>query len=301
MPDAFVLYQWRLASIPVYLHDAEILFALHAHDIARNLHDANGRLLPLYFQMPEIGGNVWFHPVIVYVMALSVKLFSFSEWSLRLPSVVVGMTDVMLMYLIGRRLFRSEMYGLVAAVLLAMTPAHFIHSRVAMDYLYPVPFALAWLFCLVKFEQESRSRLLLFAGLALGAGMYSYLGAVVLNNPVYLFFVGSSNWVDSTRRAGVFLLPMAVFIGAGFWEFAAGKRSRLAWLVRLLHRLPAELHWLVRAERRRRRDSSTGARSCRTTPSSGVCQQHDSVQSREVEVLARQSRARRSAAADILI
>jgi hypothetical protein len=51
------------------------------------------------------------------------------------------------------------------------------------------------------------------------------------NSPVYLFFVGSSNWVDSTRRAGVFLLPMGLFIGAGFWAFAAGQRSRLTWLV----------------------------------------------------------------------
>ena len=32
-----------------------------------------------------------------------------------------------------------------AALLLALTPAHFIHSRFALDYLYPVPFTLAWL------------------------------------------------------------------------------------------------------------------------------------------------------------
>ena len=49
----FVLYAANLGHAPVYLHDAEVLFALHAHSIATSLRDTNGRLLPLYFQMPR--------------------------------------------------------------------------------------------------------------------------------------------------------------------------------------------------------------------------------------------------------
>jgi hypothetical protein len=53
---ALWLYAVRLGDAPIYLHDAEVQFALHAASIAQTAHDANGRFLPLYFQMPDIGG-----------------------------------------------------------------------------------------------------------------------------------------------------------------------------------------------------------------------------------------------------
>ena len=43
------LYAIDLGRAPVYLHEAEVLFALHARSIATTAHDTNGRLLPLYF------------------------------------------------------------------------------------------------------------------------------------------------------------------------------------------------------------------------------------------------------------
>ena len=149
-----VLYTANLGHAPIYLHEAEVLFALHAHSIATTLHDTNGRLLPLYFQMPEIGENVWFHPMVVYAMAPWLKVLPLSETAIRLPSVLVGLTDVVLIYFIAARIFRSERWGLLAAALLALTPSHFIHSRMAMDYLYPVPFVLAWLLCLLAFLEQ---------------------------------------------------------------------------------------------------------------------------------------------------
>src|SRR5262250_985195 len=88
---ACALYAIDLGRAPIYLHDAEVLFALHAHSIIRTAHDTNGRLLPLYFQMPSIGENVWFHPVIVYWMAPFLGILPMTEWALRLPSVFVGL------------------------------------------------------------------------------------------------------------------------------------------------------------------------------------------------------------------
>src|SRR5689334_19330334 len=60
-----ILYGAGLTYSPPYLHEAELLFGLHAHAIATTGHDVYGRLLPLYFQMKPIGENVWFHPAIV--------------------------------------------------------------------------------------------------------------------------------------------------------------------------------------------------------------------------------------------
>lgn len=176
----FALYAWNLGRGPIYLHGAEVLFSLQAHAIATTGHDANSRLLPLYFQMPAIGENVWFHPAIVYFTAPFLLALPFSEWAVRLPSVCIGVIDVVLLYAIARRIFGSDRWALLASALLALTPAHFIHSRVAMDYLYPVPFVMAWLLCLLIFFERGRPGMLFLATSVLGVGFYSYIASVVM-------------------------------------------------------------------------------------------------------------------------
>jgi hypothetical protein len=44
---ALAIYSANIGHAPIYLHEAEVLLALHAQSIATTLHDANGRLLPL--------------------------------------------------------------------------------------------------------------------------------------------------------------------------------------------------------------------------------------------------------------
>ena len=180
-----VLYSANLGHAPIYLHEAEVLFALHAEAIATTWRDTNGRLLPLYFQMPQIGFNVWFHPMVVYAMVPWLKILPLSEAAIRFPSVVVGLTDVVLIYFIAARIFRSERWGLLAAALLALTPSHFMHSRMAMDYLYPVPFVLAWLLCLLVFLDRQRPWTLFAATSFLGIGIYSYIASTIMM-PLYL-------------------------------------------------------------------------------------------------------------------
>jgi len=40
--------------------------------------------------------------------------------------------------------------------MLALTPAHFILSRYALDYLYPLPFLLGWLLCVISYLENGR-------------------------------------------------------------------------------------------------------------------------------------------------
>ena len=207
----FALYAWNLGRGPIYLHDAEVLFSLHAQAIATTLHDTNGRLLPLYFQMPPIGENVWFHPAIVYVTAPFLLVLPFTEWAVRLPSVCIGVIDVVLMYAIARRIFGSDRWALVASALLALTPAHFIHSRVAMDYLYPVPFVMAWLLCLLIFLERGRPGTLFLATSFLGLGFYSYIASVVMM-PVYLLATCVTLWATSTRPRRSMVVAVAGFV-----------------------------------------------------------------------------------------
>ena len=208
---ALVLYGTRLEHTPAYLHDAEILFGLQAHAIATTAHDLSGRLMPLYFQMSPIGENVWFHPVLVYVTALFLKIVAFGEWAVRLPSAFVGALDVVLMYAVARRLFGRERDAIVAAILLALTPAHFIHSRIAMDYLYPVPFVLGWLLALAAFLDRQRLWMLFVATSLLGIGVYSYIASVAMM-PVYFVFTIAILWLTGHASRRSFLAAAAGFL-----------------------------------------------------------------------------------------
>jgi len=68
----------------------------------------------------------------------------------------------------------------LATVFLMLTPAHFIHSRLAMDYIYPLPFVLGWLLCMLLYLDSDRTIALAGGAFLLGLGFYSYLASVVL-------------------------------------------------------------------------------------------------------------------------
>ena len=86
--------------------------------------------------------------MIFYLSAAVQLVLPFSESSVRIPSVIVGMINLVLLFAIVRELSGNQWIALMSAALLALSPAHYIFSRYALDYLYPVPFLLAWLLAL---------------------------------------------------------------------------------------------------------------------------------------------------------
>jgi 4-amino-4-deoxy-L-arabinose transferase-like glycosyltransferase len=207
-----VLYAWRVQDAPIYVSPDEAIIAVDAYSLATTGRDVHGRVLPLYFQiqMPGEERTGWFTPAIFYLSVPFLKVLQFSERTIRLPTVLVGVTNVFLMYLIGRRLFQRRSSAIAASVLLALTPAHFMLSRYALDYLYPLPFILGWLLCLLIFLETDRIAMLLVATALLGVGFFSYIAAVVM---MPLYFVLTC-WVLWSRPRRFQLLAVAA-VGFG--------------------------------------------------------------------------------------
>ena len=184
---AAALYLPRLEDAPRYLVTDEVFSALTAHSVATTGRDPHGAFLPLYFQMdlPKGGRPMWFQPILVYAMATVLKVQPLSEGAIRLPMAIAGVVNVVLIYLVGRQLFGRELLAVAAAVMLALTPVHFMYSRYAMDFQAPLPFVLGWLLCVMTYLKTPNPRLLFAAGLMLGVGIYSYIAAVALM-PLYL-------------------------------------------------------------------------------------------------------------------
>jgi 4-amino-4-deoxy-L-arabinose transferase-like glycosyltransferase len=179
----FALYSWRLDRAPIYLAHDEVFFGLHAQAVSVNGVDMNGRFLPVFFSDRTYQAGR--EPVSIYLTALVLKVLPLSERSIRLPTVFIGLLDIILIFAVARRLSGDSALALFAAGLLALAPAHLFYSRLAVDVLYPVPFVLGWLWLLLEFERDARARTLCASTFVLGLAVYAYASAVIAA-PAYL-------------------------------------------------------------------------------------------------------------------
>jgi 4-amino-4-deoxy-L-arabinose transferase-like glycosyltransferase len=209
------LYLAELDRLPVVLGGDEAQFAVHAESLARSGRDLNGTPFPVFIRIadplvPNNNSGIWYQPLLVYTMLPFIKLLGVSEWSVRLPVALLAIANVWLMYAIGRRLFRDRRYAVGAALLMALTPAHIIVSRQALDYVAPLPFVLGWFLCLLRFLDTGSLRSIALAGFLIGAGLFSYIAAWLLM-PIHLLFTAVAIWRSAWPRQRALYACAAAF------------------------------------------------------------------------------------------
>ena len=182
------IYATRLGFAPIYLVHDEVNFSLQAVSVADSGRDLNGRLLPVYFSEPEFTDGR--DPMMIYATALVLQVLPLSETAVRLPTALVGVLNVLLVVWLAHRLFGDARLAIAAGAMLAFSPGHFIHSRLALSVLYPVPFVILWLIALRKVDEGGSDRWLFAGGAALGAAVYAYLAGVVMM-PLYLLLTAA--------------------------------------------------------------------------------------------------------------
>lgn len=212
---AGVLYATGLDRVPIHLHHDEVYFGVIADSVAHSLRDPQGRWLPLLFQMGDT--HHWYPPLHIYFTALWVRAFSIGDIVVRLPNACIGVANVVLMFFVARRAFHSDKLGLAAAAMMAITPAHFINSRISTDCLYPVMFILMWMLLLLRYLERPATGRLIAASAVLGVGMYAYIASVVMM-PVYLLLtLAVLGWTHKRQMAisaaafALTIIPGAVF------------------------------------------------------------------------------------------
>jgi 4-amino-4-deoxy-L-arabinose transferase-like glycosyltransferase len=213
---AAAVYFWKLGSAPLYLAPDEVIIANDAFSLATTGHTLDGSLLPLYVFV-EISRN-WFMPAIYYLQALFLQVLPLAESSIRTPSVVVALATIVLTMAVARRAIGRAAAILVSAMVLACAPSFFILSRYALDYTYPLPLILAWLYCVLTALQRPRAAgWFLLAGLCLGIGWYTYISSMIMM-PVYaaitvvVMLMHKRSWREMAVFAGGFVIPLTFFV-----------------------------------------------------------------------------------------
>lgn len=166
-----VFFSYKLIQIPDGINGDEASFGYNATLLSRNLRDENGRHYPVFILAK--GGVDYLQPIPTYFMAVLVKLFGPSLFSIRMSAVITAVASVLLIYFLSKELLGS-LGGFVAAVLMATTPAIMIQSHLAFDNITPVPLIIGWLLTLFLYTKTKKKYLLGISGVLLGISYYSF-------------------------------------------------------------------------------------------------------------------------------
>ena len=168
-------------------------------------------------------------PLMYWAVAVCLKLFGPSEWSVRAPVALFGLAGGLLTYAAGRRLF-GRAAGLLAAGVLATSLLYFVLARLLIIDMAVSVLISATLFCFILGVQEppgARRRWLfygLYAGAALATLAKGLIGFLVPGAVMFLWLLGLNQW----RRLRPFFLPSggAIFLAlAAPWHVLAAARN----------------------------------------------------------------------------
>jgi len=210
-----VSYFYDIPRNPVGFFVDEASIAYNAHSIAQQGKDEYGYTFPLYFR----AFGEYKSPVYVYVLAAVFRITGPSVLVARFLSGVMGLVAAILIGLLGFRLSRKRIVGLLLFLFATLTPWLFEISRLVFEVaLLPVLLA-AFLLLLSRAAKRERWSWQIVAGLGvlLGLMVYSYSVGRMLA-PIFaiglVFFAGRRRWRNVVLTwivFGVTLVPLAVF------------------------------------------------------------------------------------------
>ena len=224
----------RLAALdrfPIYFFSDEAIQVVYASGLLqRGFHDAQGHLFPVYFQ----NGSYWNLSLSVYIHALTVKLFGISIFVTRATSALIALSGAVAVSLILKWIFQIRWWWL-GTLVLAATPAWFLHSRTAFETVMMVSF-YSW-FLLFYLLYRYRSANFLYAALIFGAATfytYSPGQAIILISGIGLL---CSDWRYHLehRRTGIAGLGLLALFFLPYLSFRLQHPDAVVFQLRALH------------------------------------------------------------------
>jgi len=211
---------WGLQQYPVYFFSDEAYNVVLAQDLINHgLHALGDTFFPMYAERAAQR----FIPVgTAYVHILPVLLFGKSVLVTRGTSVVLGILGAIALALILKMIFHQRFWW-SAILLLAVTPAWFLHSRTAFDPAFTLSFFTMFLLCYLLYRFRSPNFIfpMVFFG---AAAFYTYsAGQSLIGLFVLLALISDASYHWQNRRTVIRALPFAVLLGLPLVGFLLAK------------------------------------------------------------------------------
>lgn len=183
---ASILRFYSLGTNPPSLDWDEVSLGYNAYSILETGRDEYGNFLPFSIR----SFNDYKPPAYVYLTIPSVAIFGLTDFAIRLPSAIMGVLAVILIYFLTKEIFiehkNRHLLCVLSSSFLALSPWHLQFSRAAFEANVALTFYLSFLFFFLKWvnqkhklgQLEIRSIiLLLLSSLSAIAALYSYHSA----------------------------------------------------------------------------------------------------------------------------
>lgn len=159
----------NLGDNPMGLHQDEAYSAYNSWSVMNYGIDSFGYTRPVYYTVWGSGMNVLYS----YFTMPFFALFGVSVVTIRLPQAILGCISILVVYGLGKEMFRSKWTGVFSAFLLAVNPWHIQQSRFGLESSLAVPLLLAAMFFFCRYLNGSRKSLWA-ASFLWGLTLYSY-------------------------------------------------------------------------------------------------------------------------------
>ncbi|MFZ3069211.1 MAG: glycosyltransferase family 39 protein [Microgenomates group bacterium] len=174
---ATILRLVLLDKFPAGLNSDEAAIGYNAWSLLETEKDEHGVTWPLVFR----SFDDYKPPVYFYLVLPFIKILGLNIWAVRLPSALLGIASVYLLYLLAKRLFSEKEYQYLPALsafFLAISPWHLHFSRGGWEVNAATFFILLTLLYLHK-SLENTKFLFVF-GLSAVLSLYTYHSARII-------------------------------------------------------------------------------------------------------------------------
>lgn len=122
------IYMWPNALTEVNCDEA--MTAINAKSIAESGKDIYGTSFPVYFEAWGFAGQ---SALLTYLMAISIKIFGFSIFSVRLPLLIISIISIFIIYNLCKKIFKDKKVATIILLFLAINPWHIMQSKWSLD------------------------------------------------------------------------------------------------------------------------------------------------------------------------
>jgi 4-amino-4-deoxy-L-arabinose transferase-like glycosyltransferase len=158
-------------------------------------------------------------PASLWVMALSVRLFGLSSWSVLVPQALMGVASVVVLYATVRRA-GGALAGLVAGATLALTPVAVLMFRFNNPDALLVLLLLCGAYATIRGVEAGSMRWLVLAGVAVGFAFLDKMLQAFLVIPAFTAVVLIGSPVALTSRIRQVVAAAIAVVVSGGWYIA---------------------------------------------------------------------------------
>ncbi len=219
-----VLRFYKLDKAPPSLSWDEAAVGYNAWAILHWGKDEWGKTLPLVFRSFEDDK----HPIHIYLTVPSIALFGLNEVGVRAPSAIFGVLNLLAIFFLAKKLFKSELAGIVASLVLAISPYNVHFSRFNHELNFVLFFFMLGIYLLLK-GIEKKNYLVILGFASLGLDLLSYHSAKIIVPPVVVLatFLYFKDLLKVKKLFILGILSFSFFVSLLFVEPALLGGARL--------------------------------------------------------------------------